>query len=196
MNYKTLLIASTVATLLISGCGKKSAEVPEAQLGKNNVSDANQIMGETVSIDENAYGNSGNTQNNTDMSAGASGSGQDKANAGLYNSSADGFKSIYFGFGDYGISSYMQERMGTNTQVAQGGSKIKIEGNCDEFGTDEYNYALGLKRAKAVKDHMIAQGISASKMVLVSYGESNPVCSAPTDDCYAQNRRVDLRLAR
>jgi len=55
---------------------------------------------------------------------------------------------------------------------------------------------LGLKRAKAVKDSLIAQGVNANKMVLISFGESNPVCSNPTDACYAQNRRVDLRLVK
>ena len=77
-----------------------------------------------------------------------------------------------------------------------GASRIKIEGNCDEFGTDEYNYALGLKRAKAVKDAMAAQGVDAGRMVIISYGESNPVCNEPTDTCYARNRRADLRLAK
>ncbi len=43
---------------------------------------------------------------------------------------------------------------------------------------------------------MEAEGVEGSKMVIVSYGESNPVCSSPTDSCYARNRRVDLRLAR
>jgi peptidoglycan-associated lipoprotein len=87
--------------------------------------------------------------------------------------------------------------MNTNIQVAtSAGAKIKIEGNCDEFGTDEYNYALGLKRAKAVKDSLVAQGITSSKMIMVSFGESSPVCQTPSDSCYDRNRRVDIRLAR
>jgi len=197
MKYKTLLIISIVTAIMISGCGKKTPKVPATKIGKNNISDANQIMGETVTIDQNAFGNkNGDNSNNNVGNADITGSGQDKANAGLYNSSLDGFKSIYFGFGAYGISSYMQTRMVENTTNAKGKSKIKIEGNCDEFGTDEYNYALGLKRAKVVKDYMISQGVSASKMLLISYGESNPICTSSSDDCYAQNRRVDLRLVR
>jgi len=91
----------------------------------------------------------------------------------------------------------MQENMNTNTQIANTATgTIKIEGNCDEFGTDEYNYALGLKRAKTVKDSLVAQGIAQSKIVLVSFGESTPVCQAPSDSCYDRNRRVDLRLVR
>jgi peptidoglycan-associated lipoprotein len=87
--------------------------------------------------------------------------------------------------------------MNTNIKVAMSGSsKIKIEGNCDEFGTDEYNYALGLKRAKAVEDSLAAQGVADSRMVIVSFGESSPVCTEPNDSCYDRNRRVDIRLVK
>jgi peptidoglycan-associated lipoprotein len=185
MIHKSLLITATISALLLSGCSQKAPELNGAQTGKNNVSDATQIASETVTINENAYGNENGTN------------GQKGTSAGKYNSSSDGFQSIYFGFGDYGISSAMENHITTNTNiVSNANGRIKIEGNCDEFGTDEYNYALGLKRAKAVKDSIVAQGVSASKMVIISYGESNPVCSNPTDGCYSQNRRVDLRLVK
>jgi len=188
MTYKSLYITTaTILTLLLTGCSQKTPDLDAAQAGKNNVSDATQIAKETVSIDENTYGNenSANSQN---------GAGADVSK---YNSSSDGFRSVYFGFGDYGIASTMENNIAENTvRVNSSNGRIKIEGNCDEFGTDEYNYALGLKRAKAVKDSIIAQGVAANRMVIISYGESNPVCSNPTDGCYAQNRRVDLRLVK
>ena len=87
--------------------------------------------------------------------------------------------------------------MNHNIGVANAASsQIKIEGNCDEFGTDEYNYALGLKRAKAVRDAIAAQGIDTSRMVMVSFGESNAICTDATDSCYERNRRVDIRLVK
>ncbi|HFU77246.1 MAG TPA: hypothetical protein ENK98_05020 [Epsilonproteobacteria bacterium] len=183
---KSLLILTSMLALLLTGCSQKAPELHGAQTGKNNVSDATEIAGKTVSINENTYGNenSANGQKNG-------------MNDGKYNSSSNGFQSIYFGFGDYSISPSMENHITRNSNVVQNNSaKVKIEGNCDEFGTDEYNYALGLKRAKAVKDSLVAQGAPASKMVIISYGESNPVCSNPTDGCYAQNRRVDLRLVK
>lgn len=186
MIHKSLLLTATISALLLSGCSQKTPELEGADAGKNNVSNATQIAKETVSISENGYGNENNAN------------GENGANSEKYNSSSDGFQSIYFGFGDYGISATMENHMSTNMNVISnaGTGKIKIEGNCDEFGTDEYNYALGLKRAKAVKDAAVAQGVPASKMVIISYGESNPVCSNPTDGCYAQNRRVDLRIVK
>jgi peptidoglycan-associated lipoprotein len=172
MNTKTGLAIGILSLLLLGGCGQP---VPNMGNGSSNISNA-----DTVSIDESRYG------------------GSNGLNGGGYNSSADGFQSIYFDFDDYGISSGMQQVISKDTAVAQkvSGRKIKIEGNCDEFGTDEYNYALGLKRAKAVKDSLTMQGIPASQMVMVSYGESNPACTTQSETCYAQNRRVDLRLAR
>ena len=174
---KKIITATTFSLLLVTGCSQTAPDLDGS--GKNNVSDATQIAGDTVTIDESKYGN-------------------ENGAGGKYNSSSDGFQSIYFDFGDYGISSGMENHISSNAGVANsaGAARIKIEGNCDEFGTDEYNYALGLKRAKAVKDSIAAQGVDTSKMVMISYGESNPVCSNPTDGCYAQNRRVDLRLVK
>ena len=170
MMKKLLLTASALILLTLTGCSQKAPDVASS----NNITDANAITGDTVSINESGYGNE---------------SGK--------NSSSDGFKSLYFAFGTYGISSGMQNDLARNVSVAaSSSSKIKLEGNCDEFGTDEYNYALGLKRAKAVKDSLVSQGVSASKIVIVSFGEGNLVCSTASDGCYAKNRRVDLRLIK
>jgi len=194
MIKNTLLATATLSILLLNGCSSKTPKVNTDGIDQHNVNDATQIVEKTVSIDENAYGKE-NTKNGQTTASNESNS--DVLNAGSnINSSSNGFKSLYFGFGEYGISPSMGTRMTVNGDVAsKNSSKIKIEGNCDEFGTDEYNYALGLKRAKAVKDNMIAQGVNSQSMVIVSFGESNPVCVNPTDGCYAQNRRVDLRLA-
>ncbi len=173
MIKKVILTTASLSFLLLTGCGQTA---PDLGGSSNNISDASALSGDTVSINENAYGNE---------------------SGGRGNSSSDGFQSVYFDFGDYGISSGMENAVSRNVNVAgNAGRKIKIEGNCDEFGTDEYNYALGLKRAKAVKDSMSSQGIDTSKMVMVSFGESNPVCTDSTDSCYGKNRRVDLRLAK
>jgi peptidoglycan-associated lipoprotein len=173
MMKKTILATATLSLLLLTGCGQTA---PNLGASGNNISDASALSGDTVSINENTYGNE---------------------SGGRGNSSSDGFQSVYFDFGDYGISAGMENAVSRNVNVAgNAGRKIKIEGNCDEFGTDEYNYALGLKRAKAVKDSMAAQGIDTSKMVMVSFGESNPVCTNSTDSCYGKNRRVDLRLVK
>ena len=67
---------------------------------------------------------------------------------------------------------------------------ILIEGHADEQGTREYNLALGAKRASAVQDFLIVQGIPASRLRTVSYGKERPVEVCSDEACYAKNRRA------
>jgi len=109
-------------------------------------------------------------------------------------------ESVHFAFDKYNLTDEMREVATSNynkisaTQQAYNGLKIKLEGNCDEWGTDEYNYALGLKRAKTAKDALVADGVDAQKIIMVSFGESNPICTQKNTTCWKMNRRVDYRL--
>ncbi len=67
---------------------------------------------------------------------------------------------------------------------------VTIEGHCDERGTREYNLALGERRAQAVKNVLVASGISASRMSTISYGKERPAVVGSSDESYAQNRRA------
>jgi peptidoglycan-associated lipoprotein len=69
---------------------------------------------------------------------------------------------------------------------------VLIEGHADERGTNEYNLALGERRAKAIRDYLIGKGIAADRINTVSYGEERPICTLKTEDCFTQNRRGDL----
>jgi peptidoglycan-associated lipoprotein len=70
--------------------------------------------------------------------------------------------------------------------------KIRIEGNTDARGSNEYNMALGLRRANAARRYLVAQGIDNARFEVVSYGEERPVDQGTTDDAYAKNRRDDF----
>jgi len=108
-----------------------------------------------------------------------------------------GKKVVYFDFDKYNIKA---SQMPTVKEVAdilkdtQGNYTVRIEGNCDEWGSDEYNYALGLKRAKTVKNALIDLGVDKNKLTIISYGESNPICTAHTKKCWAENRRDEFTL--
>jgi len=199
MIKRAVLVFGLFLLLILSGCAKKSSgpnpnlnhdyDGPPADSSSisNGATDPNEVASTTttVTIDENKY----NSQEQQTINGSTD----------AFNSSSDGMKSIYFDFGGYVITSKMQNTIGFNKSVLNktlGNGKVKLEGNCDEFGTDEYNYALGLKRTKVVKDVLVAQGIPADKIVIVSFGESNPQCHEASDACYAKNRRVDLHLIR
>jgi peptidoglycan-associated lipoprotein len=70
--------------------------------------------------------------------------------------------------------------------------KLRIEGHCDERGSDEYNVALGDKRAQAVEEFFETMGISSAQLTVISYGKDKPVCTDQTEDCWQKNRRAHV----
>jgi len=78
--------------------------------------------------------------------------------------------------------------------TANPGMRIRIEGNADERGSDEYNLALGQRRAASAKHWLVDHGIAADRFDLVSYGEERPVCTEHNEACWQQNRRDDFRI--
>jgi peptidoglycan-associated lipoprotein len=76
--------------------------------------------------------------------------------------------------------------------TANPGMRIRIEGNADERGSDEYNLALGQRRAASAKKYLVEHGIAADRFDLVSYGEERPVCTDHNEDCWQKNRRDDF----
>lgn len=84
---------------------------------------------------------------------------------------------------------HMADWLSRNPRVA-----VRIEGHADERGTNEYNLALGERRAEAVKRVLIASGVSAERLSTVSYGEEQPACRAHEESCWQQNRRAHLAV--
>ncbi|HXC62567.1 MAG TPA: peptidoglycan-associated lipoprotein Pal [Nitrospiria bacterium] len=74
--------------------------------------------------------------------------------------------------------------------------KIQIEGHCDERGTNEYNLALGERRAQATKRFLVAMGIDAKRLSTISYGEERPLCSEHAESCYSKNRRAHFVIEK
>lgn len=69
-----------------------------------------------------------------------------------------------------------------------GAVRVRIEGNCDERGTREYNFALGARRANAVKEYLVAHGVSASRIDTISYGKERPIDPGSNEEAWARNR--------
>lgn len=184
---KLLLVSMTMALLIFAGCSQKN---PEADMtGKDG-----QTTEEVATADKKADDLSGMDANNMESTA------QDTA-ASVEEKIADleeEVNKIYFDFDKYNIRSDMQPIIEANAEILKSEEaqnfSIKIEGNCDEWGTDEYNYALGLKRAKSIKNALTSQGVDGERIMIVSYGESNPVCTESTKSCWDKNRRAEFKL--
>ena len=73
--------------------------------------------------------------------------------------------------------------------------KLLVEGNSDERGSEEYNLALGDRRARAAQEFLVSMGIPAAQLSLVSYGKERPVCTDKTEDCWQRNRRAHVTAA-
>ena len=98
---------------------------------------------------------------------------------------------IYFNLDDSTLSDESRERLARNAELlrAQPQFQVTIEGHADERGTNEYNLALGERRANAVRDYLSSLGVDGGRMRTLSYGEERPVCTTSEEGCWSQNRR-------
>jgi peptidoglycan-associated lipoprotein len=107
-------------------------------------------------------------------------------------------KDAYFDYDKADVRTDARDALSQTAQFLRSYPQVKIvvEGHCDERGSTEYNLALGDRRAAAAKQFLVSLGISADRMETVSYGKERPFCSASTEECYTQNRRAHMVLAK
>ena len=107
---------------------------------------------------------------------------------------AEGLKPIYFDFDKSFIRDDAKAVMKENVEwlKANPNAKVKIEGNCDERGTVEYNQALGQRRAASAKKYLTEMGIAAHRISLISFGKEKPICTEHDEACWQKNRRDDF----
>jgi peptidoglycan-associated lipoprotein len=108
-------------------------------------------------------------------------------------------QTVYFDFDRAVIRDDQKPGMRSNTSAAKEHTEwriIVVEGNCDERGSEEYNLALGERRANSVKQYMVNAGIPASRVDTVSFGESKPAVQGHDEAAWKWNRRADFRVMR
>lgn len=101
-------------------------------------------------------------------------------------------ESLYFGYDKYNLTDVAIRTLSTNgaALVENPSITVRIEGHCDERGTEEYNLALGEKRALAARDFLVNFGIDKSRISIVSYGEERPVDAGHNEQAWKKNRRA------
>ena len=100
-------------------------------------------------------------------------------------------KDVFFDFDKYDLRPGDAKILDTNAAwLKSNNNLVLIEGHCDERGTNEYNLALGERRAKSTMNYLVAQGVQASRITIISYGEERPTCTEKTEECWTKNRRA------
>jgi peptidoglycan-associated lipoprotein len=138
-------------------------------------------------------------------------SGYDRDGRGDYNSEASGYSdydesgnmaddfnlvTVYFGYDRFELTPEALDIMSGNAERMWNHPRtvVLIEGHCDERGTEEYNLALGEKRAREVKDYLVKYGIDTGRLSIISYGESAPDEFGHSEKSWAQNRRASFAI--
>lgn len=103
-------------------------------------------------------------------------------------------QTVYFDFDKYNLRDDAKRALENNADIMRENPElnVKIEGHCDERGTNEYNLALGEKRAKAARDYLTRLGIDAGRLSIISYGEERPVDPRHTEEAWSLNRRDEF----
>lgn len=114
------------------------------------------------------------------------------------NDAALAFETIYFDFDSFTLTDAARASLDKSAQLMQkkAGDKVRLEGNCDERGSDEYNLALGEKRAKAALNYLLTLGVPQDRLSVISYGKEKPADPGHDEAAWAKNRRVDFTIVK
>ena len=181
-NFRMACYSITAVTILaLVGCAPSTATKPASPSGSESGAQAGgQRKG------EGARGGTGESTTSPG-SLDALRKGESSATA-----AAGPLKDVFFDFDRYDLKPDARDTLKTNADWLKRNpsARIEIEGHCDERGTNEYNLALGAKRAQTAKDYLVTLGITSERLSTISYGEEIPVCREQTDSCWQQNRRA------
>ena len=105
---------------------------------------------------------------------------------------------IYFDFDSYILAAPSRATLQKNGEdlLKDISLKVQIQGNCDERGSDEYNLALGERRAKAAMDYLVTLGVPAERLSIISYGKEKPVDPGHDEAAWSKNRRDDFAIIK
>ncbi len=207
---KMIILTALVGSMLFLGigCSKKTVDAPLTDAdGKPLGSGTNidyppadstgysesTISGEGTLDDTGSSADLGQTGNLSVNQEGIENTDEYKKEHGR---SSMGLSPIYYDFDQAGVRPDMADRMNNNALFLKqlAGSKVVVEGNCDDRGTNEYNLALGQRRALNAKEYLVNLGVEEGGIRTISYGEERPLFLDQDEFSYSQNRRSDFIL--
>ena len=102
-------------------------------------------------------------------------------------------QTIYFDFAEAVIRLDQQPSLNANAECIKAkGQSVKIQGHCDERGTEAVNMALGERRCNSSREYLTSMGVEPSSLSIMSYGEEKPTCTQSNEECWSQNRRAEF----
>mgnify|MGYP000305366295 FL=1 len=103
---------------------------------------------------------------------------------------------VYFAFDKFNVENQYKEMLKQKSDLMKQfpSIRVRIEGNCDERGTQEYNLALGERRARASYEYLVTLGVNPSQLEMISYGKENPAVQGNNEAAWSKNRRDDFRV--
>ncbi|ABQ24733.1 peptidoglycan-associated lipoprotein Pal [Geotalea uraniireducens] len=191
-SYNKYLLFLTIGALFAGGCAKhemvkKDEVVPAAEPVKSaETSTVKPVLNETGIKDQPIK-----------EAPITSLPGGDIANTNTANADARpeaALEKIFFDFDSYALTPIARDTLTNNAKIMgkRAGVKIQIEGHCDELGSDEYNLALGEKRAKSAMQYLVTMGVPAQRLAVISYGKEKPADPGHGEAAWAKNRRNEF----
>ena len=200
---KTILLVALVGSLalLASSCSKKTVIPPESMgtAGASQGQTTNYPAATDNGYSENslpAEGTLDDTARNNNAAAADDMADKSDAYKREHGRCSPGLAPVYFDFDTATVRADMAEQMNENAKLIkeQPNAQVVVQGNTDERGTNEYNLALGERRAQNVKQYLTNLGVAPSHIRTMSYGEEKPLFKGQDEASYSMNRRVDFVL--
>ena len=164
--------------------------------GFSTDSQANIGNGSTGSFDANPFDSSGQGPWNPD-SSGSMDMGIQESRLQSFQPSSD-LKDIHFKFDQYDLDNNSRAILERNADYLKHNLSLQIEvqGHCDERGTNNYNIALGERRAHSTKKYLVSQGVDSRRVHVISFGEEKPFCFDSNETCWYENRRAHFMVSK
>ena len=177
MQMKSVLKLSVllaVTLLFAAGCAKKPTEDTSSQVQQTEMQSEQVAQVSEQPVTETQSTESSMQSTASDMAA--------------------SLMRVHFDFDQYVLTADARDTLKADAAyLTAKGVRVQIEGHCDERGSDEYNLALGEKRALAVKNYLVSLGVPGDRMSIISYGEEIPLVMGHSEEAWAQNRRAEFK---
>ena len=184
------LIALAAVAFFVAAC-ETASQTSTDSAGESSSSTASSSAS-TTSSSSGSSGSSGSSSSSSSSSSAASSSSAPDPRASAEEALAKIGNTVYFGYDSSALSDDAQATLSRQAGFLKGNPAltVTIEGHCDERGTREYNLALGERRAAAMRDYLLAQGINPARIRVISYGKERPVASGSNETSWSKNRRA------